>query len=718
MFLKIVSLLLAVLLPLVFAQWATTDNASNLNSLNDLKFITDFFILQAQPLFNKPPYYITLGMKILVGISSLALLASLIKGRKNSLFFVLIISIVAFQWQLLWGSLETGFIIIPIFIIIALLDTIIQRKYLSTENIKITDSYFNWIDLIMLFSILLICCYLRFYSINTIPNYFEGELAPYMIGSTDFKGIFVANAGTLGPWAPLGILYYLPMYFANKVFGISLTSVRISSGLVSCWTVALIYGFLFVINGRKAAILGSLFLVFDSLQIGWGRTDVHPHGVTAWPSIIISLLTFKAISTDQWKYYLLIVPCMALTWHQYPSGQMAFLIPMLAFLINLLVTRFKVRFWFLKGILLLVGAVLWAFGGLFAYRVAGVNFTFQQYFRSLGPRLSNGPLSASKEDFLYNFFNKLFIHTQEVISGIYYRIVSTFHQDILAPAFGVPTRFVCWIVATLATVALLQLIFQPKKKISIVLITALVVASLSSILSDYTYAKRSATLYAYLCAMAGIGGSIFLDRIKAIFGGRFLHFTASLLIISGFSVWLAVSSSQWFGGKIWQQGIPPQNYLDATIGKIIKPESLIIGIPNDNDNYEHGKMVFSLMNILLNDPKTFIHTAQPVNNNFQWDMIDSIIKGNRAIVKAQYYYLWSALRDKFAYADDKKPFNEIVFILQHGKGFDRNLSTIMRKYPTKSRIDTADNGYIYGYTILYEKGQFDIVNSEMVGQTY
>ena len=78
----------------------------------------------------------------------------------------------------------------------------------------------------------------RFFALNRIPSYFEGELSPYMIGATSLKGMLLANAGWHGPWAPLGLLYYLPIYPMTTFAGTTVLAVRLASALIGVLTQA------------------------------------------------------------------------------------------------------------------------------------------------------------------------------------------------------------------------------------------------------------------------------------------------------------------------------------------------------------------------------------------------------------------------------------------------------------------------------------------------
>ncbi len=121
------------------------------------------------------------------------------------------------------------------------------------------DRHFGWVDFAVLLAITCLAIAVRLFAINRLPADFEGELAPYYLGATALDGILPANAGAGGPWAPMGLLFYVPLYLSTQFFGATLLAVRFSAAAVSLATLGLLYYFVLGAYGRTAAILAATF---------------------------------------------------------------------------------------------------------------------------------------------------------------------------------------------------------------------------------------------------------------------------------------------------------------------------------------------------------------------------------------------------------------------------------------------------------------------------
>jgi hypothetical protein len=105
--------------------------------------------------------------------------------------------------------------------------------------------------------VILLACVFHFYALNQLFNYFEGELSVYAAASTSLFGMLQANRGAWGPWAPLGLLYYLPIGLSMTLCGSTLLAIRISSAAVGVLTVPLIYLLLRRVGGPFCAVVGT-----------------------------------------------------------------------------------------------------------------------------------------------------------------------------------------------------------------------------------------------------------------------------------------------------------------------------------------------------------------------------------------------------------------------------------------------------------------------------
>lgn len=101
---------------------------------------------------------------------------------------------------------------------------------------------FGWSEAGVLSTVTVLAAFFRFYALNRVINYFEGELSLYMVAATSVRGMIHANVADGGPWAPLGYFYYLPIFVTTRCFGTTVLAVRLASAAVSMLTVPLFYG--------------------------------------------------------------------------------------------------------------------------------------------------------------------------------------------------------------------------------------------------------------------------------------------------------------------------------------------------------------------------------------------------------------------------------------------------------------------------------------------
>jgi hypothetical protein len=63
-----------------------------------------------------------------------------------------------------------------------------------------------------------IAVFVRFYGLNYLFDYFEGEESPFSGAGTDLKASALANMGDGGPWSPFGLIYYAIRYTSIHLF--------------------------------------------------------------------------------------------------------------------------------------------------------------------------------------------------------------------------------------------------------------------------------------------------------------------------------------------------------------------------------------------------------------------------------------------------------------------------------------------------------------------
>jgi hypothetical protein len=214
-----------------------------------------------------------------------------------------------------------------------------------------------------LVAVLAIATGLRLYALDRVVDSFDGELTGYYAAATRLAGIPLANEGVDGSWAPLGLTFYPPYVVAAHAVGTTVLALRLAAAWVGVLSIPLLYTFVRRLAGAPAALIAAALLALDPLSLGWSRSDAHPHGFTLWPVLLVCLATLAALRGGGRRAWFATALAMGLAWHQYPSGQVAVLIPPLA--VVLLAGAPGERRQRLRGALpfLLLGVVLW-FGGL------------------------------------------------------------------------------------------------------------------------------------------------------------------------------------------------------------------------------------------------------------------------------------------------------------------------------------------------------------------
>jgi 4-amino-4-deoxy-L-arabinose transferase-like glycosyltransferase len=529
-----------------------------------------------------------------------------------------------------------------------------QRDFYRNSDAERVTS----VDIFILLLAITIGSFLRLYNLSIITNGFEGELSPYYAASTSLHGIFRANKGIDGPWAPLGILFYLPVYFSTLLWGSTVFAIRFSSAIVGIATIIILFFSLKKLTNSRIASIASLLFALNSMHIGWSRSDIHPHGVTAWPGLILILCTFNFFLNRSLTNAFFLVLSMGLTWHQYPSGQAQVIIPWLMLLFILLLSEsrkeiFKVKKIFGIVTVISIGSLLWYMGLPMSYYLADGKWEFLNPFTLTTQRASWGNLDTkvtlisqitfiAKQSFFYffDFLNSLVFKAQHI-----------FHQDFVInipnlyprtyPIFFVP--FLCF-----GLVISIKNFKAPWAKL---LIAFFIASIIPGILSERPYPKRMSVVFLVLDCFSAIGiYTVFHYFITQKPKIRYVIGIFSFVATVFFTCWLSFA---WFSGRQYQIGLQPESAVANQIATEIRPSTLLItDIAKD---YDEGKLFFLLMDTITN-PALRPISVQALNENNQ-------------IIKFHWIHHWT----KFALYEENIPsekFNTVIFLFLH-----RNLST-------------------------------------------
>ena len=458
---------------------------------------------------------------------------------------------------------------------------------------------FGFDEAAALVGVTLVAIFFRFYALNRVVGFFEGELSSYMVGATSLRGMSFANVGDRGPWAPLGYLYYLPIYATTHLFGTTVLAVRLASAVVSALTVPLLYGLVRRCAGRHAALAAAFLVALDPLQVGWGRSDIHPHGSTVWVAILLCWALLVAAEDRSRRALVAVAVLMGLAVHQYPSGQAAVVVPVLLLVWSAVVHRGAdglVRWSGAAAVA--IGVTLWLAGLALPYVIAYGDWRLLPVFTVFGVRTSwheAGDLSSLEA--IKVVVGRIVANTQGLISGIWMHFRSPLHIQDMIPAYpDVPTRSVVWLGAALGLVTAAAAILEPKRRASALLVLWAFASALPLLLSDGSPPKRASNLYPALYALAGVGVAV-LHRGVVMAWGWIGTRTAIAIEMIGATLFVLASLHQWFSGTIYPYGEPAEVVVARHVAPRIEPGTLVIG--NFRHPHVYTKLSFLLLDRLI-----------------------------------------------------------------------------------------------------------------------
>ena len=383
----------------------------------------------------------------------------------------------------------------------------------------------------------------RFYALNQLPNAFDGEAAYFMACSTSLKAAAVVNAGLAdGPWSPFGWLYYILVYLVTKLFGSHLLSIRFISALTGIVSIPVLWAFVRRLAGPVEALLASVFLSFALTDMFWSRTDVFPYHAPGLVAIALAWCTYEALVTERLRYFVLAALFMAVSYHQFPSGQTLFLIPLGAVAIHALLDGgYGKRCW-AKALVLLVGAGLWYEGRSLNIFLATSHFQKASPF-SLNAGKTLWSLPVESPGLLHRvepIARKMGKHVIDVVHSQFVAIVpGEFpHHEAIPGLPGLRVREVSAAVAVLFALGIILLLVRPKKPASQVFLVWILAALLPGLLSTSASAHRIAAVFPAFLAAAALAGGRAVRALRTLFGraGGVLAGAGGALLFAGLAV--------------------------------------------------------------------------------------------------------------------------------------------------------------------------------------
>lgn len=526
------------------------------------------------------------------------------------------------------------------------------------------DYTFSLRDVTLLVLVFCAALLLRLYALNHILNYFEGEISPYSAGATSLRGMWFANEGYHGPWSPLGILYYLPIYAMTALFGTNLVSLRLASVVVSLFTIPILFIFTRRLAGKVAAHISVILFTLNFLHIGWARSDIYPHGATTWPTLLLCYAFLRAYDTKSLVWAAAVAFLMGLTWHQYPSGQSAVLAPVIALALNFVFNRKAKDFSWGQRAIVLCGIALWGIGAPLTRYLTDGAIKITNIFNTQGNRTLWGGNEGDPGGLgtVWFVIVSASSHSWDVFQSFFFRALHIFHQEWIPSQVGVNPRVAGWVVVAFGTVGLFILIRYRKKVESNIMFGWIIAAVLPGILSAVPYPKRTATLFTAIDILAAVGISAIFQMVVAHGRSwrRYLSLTGIGVVCLGF---FAFTTNAFFTKKHFAIGEPPENQVAADIRGMITPGTIVI--TELSRGYDAGKFLYLLVDHLSDPnsrPNVFFQAGQA-------DVRRLVSEPRRAaeLVRYRLAYVWTKMRDQLEETEGNREWSKVLYIVQDGR---------------------------------------------------
>ena len=519
----------------------------------------------------------------------------------------------------------------------------------------------------------------RYYALNRLFYYFEGELASFMAGATNLEGMLLANIGWHEPWAPLGLLYYIPIWAMNAVAGSTVLAVRLGSAVIGVLTLVVVYLVARDVFGRAAALWSAALLAVDTLQVSWGRSDMHPHASTAWPGILLYGATVRALGTGATGWYVAIMVLMGLSWHQYPSGQFVVIVPVIAFVVQAIQHRGFLRASWRKGMLIVAGAGLWILGyPIASFLALGKPESGLVYLSKLGPRLLGGSDYALYEGMpAGELVVRVVRNTWDLILGLFAEAPYVFHQTVIPTVDGLTRRALPWFVVACAVVGLALCCLRIREKWSTPLLALVAAGALPTILSDEAWLKRASLLYVVLIMIAALPLAIVTEGLSRLFGRRARWLAGGFLAVV-FLLWSSIWSYLWFSGREFPYGVPAETTISEALDEELEPGTLlIVSIWGD---YIEGELVYLLHDPLADRQPMAMYITDPRLEGWQ-TLLAHPLEALDRIHPGLWYWAWLGLGHQIPEIVRHRDWSRVVYLIEDRPGAESDLKVLADRCP-------------------------------------
>jgi hypothetical protein len=537
----------------------------------------------------------------------------------------------------------------------------------------------TWCEALVFLAIVGVAVFFRYYALNRILNFFEGELACFMAAATDLHGMLLANVGWDGPWAPMGILFYLPIWAMTTVAGSTVLAVRMGSAVIGILTLVVVYVVVRDAIGRATALWSAALVSVDTLQIGWGRSDMHPHASTAWPGVLLYGATVRALTTGATRWYVAVMLLMGLSWHQYPSGQFVVIVPLIALIVHAIQNPGFLQTSRRNVMLVVAGGVLWLLGYPIAYFFAvGKVVSPLEYVARLGPRIIGGSDQVTYAGIsVMSFVVSTSRSIWDLIRGLFVEPPYIFHQTVIPEVEGLPSRALPWFVAACAVVGLAICCVRIRERWSPPLLALVAAGVLPAILSDAAWLKRASLLYLALIIVAAMPLAIITSRLSQMLGRRLRWVGAAILAVA-FILWSSIWVDLWFSGRQFPYGVSAEETIFNTLDPYLEPDTLVTFCLWGD--YIEGELVYLVSDALKSRQPIALYVTS--HYNAEWPVL---LAHPREMVKKIepyfWYWNWLGLDDDLPKLRLHPGWSRVVYLIEHRPGVESDFEILSESCP-------------------------------------
>ncbi|MGE5237122.1 MAG: glycosyltransferase family 39 protein [Acidobacteriota bacterium] len=534
---------------------------------------------------------------------------------------------------------------------------------------------FSWLEAVGVFAVVALATLYRLYALNQLPSDFEGELTVEMVASTSIRSAleysYVSNL------TPSGLVYHLLQYVAFRAFGSTVLAVRLVPALVGVAAVLLLYGLLRRLAGVGAAFTGAIFLSVSPLEVAWSRSDVYPFGLPDLVIIGLCWVTYLAITTERWIWFLGVMVLQKLTYDLYPSGQMGVLIPVVLVGWWLLTVKGFARRCWRKTLLVGVGVGLWvvslSLGGLIAtgkweWR-SPLSFNAGKTLWSLPVTSSDGaaPLAYVAATAVRN--------AGELVRRVFVGVDRPTHYSPLARSTGQPARYVPAAVAVLVAVGLPGLLLSGRRDTRLLLLIWAGVALLPGVLSTDPEARRLATLFPALFAIAAWAAADAAAAVSSVLGSGGRRTARLIAAPAALGLFGIIMGGLYFATE---PATPPVARMAQAIAELLRPGTLAVA--DIDPNYDtRNRVTFLLLDRLGDgrDPPAWRTVADGDWPEVAW---------HPRLDLTQFQYASSRLSERVPGLAARQRWSRCLFVIQELPGSDRKLELLASLFPDAPRV--------------------------------